>query len=127
MEEKRKYPRFDMNAKIRFRKVEDEKSLQDGFVKDISAEGFCFGCEEMLSPGDIVQVEVVEDYLPDSPLYVKGQVVWTKDNPEAKNDPAKPKFLTGIKILGIRDTDEARFTMYYCERMISELKKYYHL
>ena len=127
MEEKRKYPRFDMEAKVQFQKVKDVENLKEGLVKDISAEGFCFGCDERLAIGDVLKLEVLEKRMPDMPLYVRCEVVWTKDNPELKDNQDVPKYLTGVKILGIRDTDEARFTMFYCERVISELKRYYHL
>lgn len=127
MEEKRKYPRFDINAKIKFQKIKGAVNLKEGNLKDISAEGFCFGCDEALSLGDILEIEVFERNDPNNPLFVKGEVVWTKDNPKSHNDQAAARFLMGIKILGVRETDEARFTMYYCERVIDELRRYYHL
>lgn len=127
MEEKRKYPRFDLEAKIKFQKVKDAESLTEGYLKDISAEGFCFGCNEKLPLGDVLEIDVYERRDPDTPLSVKGKVVWTKENPEQPQDASQPKYLMGIQIMGIRDTDEARFTMYYCERVIAELKNYYHL
>ena len=127
MEEKRKYPRFDIKANIKFQKVQGVESLQEGHLKDISAEGFCFGCDEEFSLGDILEIEVFEQHDPNNPLFVKGEVVWTQENPKSQEDHAAAKFLTGIKILGVRETDEARFTMYYCERVIDELRRYYHL
>lgn len=126
MEEKRKYPRFDLEARIKFQKVRDIKSLQVGHLKDISAEGFCFGCDEKLSLGDILEIEVFVQRDPNTPLSVKGKVVWIKENPKQQGDSSQPKHIMGVQVMGIRDTDEARFAMYYCERVIDELKRYYH-
>lgn len=125
MEEKRKYPRFDVEAKVQFKKVKDSHKLTNGFVKDISAEGFCFGCDDKLMPGEVLDIQIIERHLPEIPLCVKGRVVWTRKLPAPENSQGKDVFLTGVKIIGIRDSDEARFAMIYCERVLAELSKYY--
>ena len=124
MEEKRKYPRFDVVAKIRFRKVQDAINLKPAFVKDISAEGFCFCSKEQLQPGEILEVEIIEKSFEEAPIYIKGQVVWSNRDPESKEGKDKNLFLTGVKVLGVRKADEARFVMLYCERMLIELKSF---
>ena len=53
MENKRRYPRFDMAAKISYKKLVEVNNLQDGYVKNVSAEGFCFSSKQRLKPGEI--------------------------------------------------------------------------
>jgi len=124
MEEKRKYPRFDIEAKLQVRKTESNDKSKDAFVKNISAEGFCFYSKELFNPGDIVEIDIEEKKTEGSPICVKGKVAWSCKNTNTKDAQQKDSFLTGVKILGIRNTDEARFTMLYCERMLIELKNF---
>jgi len=124
MQDKRKYPRFDVAAKISFEKVRtigDDTGTKEAFVKNISAEGFCFSSKEELKSGDILEVQIAEKDIEGSPICIKGQVVWSDKDSEAKD--CQP-FLTGVKVLGVRKTDEARFIMLYCERMLIELKSF---
>ena len=124
MEEKRKYPRFDVVAKIRFKKAQDATNLKPAFVKDISAEGFCFCSKEQLQPGEILEIEIIEKSFKEAPIYIKGQVAWSNRDSGSKKGRNKGLFLTGVKVLGVRKADEARFIMLYCERMLAELKSF---
>lgn len=125
MDNKRKYPRFDVEAKVHFKKLTDTGSLQAGYVKDVSAEGFCFSSKEKLRPGDIVEVSITEKAIEEAPIFIQGQVAWCEKDPQPKY--IGDYFLTGVKVLGVRKADEARFVMLYCERMLAELKSYLHL
>ncbi|MFH1778109.1 MAG: PilZ domain-containing protein [Candidatus Omnitrophota bacterium] len=124
MDEKRKYPRFDIEAKIQVKKHQKSDKAKDAFVKNISAEGFCFYSKEPFSPGDVVEINIAETQRGEGQICVKGKVAWSCKNTATKDDQQKDSFFTGIKILGIRKSDEARFAMLYCERMLSELKNY---
>lgn len=126
MENKRKYPRFDVTAKIQFRKIKDTAELKEAFVKNISAEGFCFCSSENFNPGDILEVNIIEQKT-EEPIYIKGEVAWSEKISGGKDEKNKDMFLTGVKVLGIRNTDEARFAMLYCERVLAELKSFLHL
>ncbi len=127
MQEKRKYPRFDVVSKIQFKKVEGPSDPKDALVKDISAEGFCFCSNEQLKTGENLEVEITEPAMKDVPIYIRGEVVWSEKAPESKDGENKGICLTGVKVLGIRKTDEARFAMLYCERLIAELKNFLHM
>ncbi|MFH1621766.1 MAG: PilZ domain-containing protein [Candidatus Omnitrophota bacterium] len=124
MEEKRKYPRFDIEAKIQAKKTQKSDKIKDAFVKNISAEGFCFYSKELFDTGDIVEIDIAETQMEKNPICVKGKVVWSYKNTDAKDAQQKDCFLTGVKVLGVRNTDEARFAMLYCERILAELKNY---
>jgi uncharacterized protein YqfB (UPF0267 family) len=124
MKEQRKYPRFDVVAKIMVKKLESANQAQEAFVKNISAEGFCFSSEEKFNPGDVIEVEIIEENRGLDPICTKGEVVWCSQKSDTDRDSSPGAFLTGIKVLGIRQSDEARFAMLYCERMLAELKSF---
>ena len=126
MQDKRKYPRFDVAAKISFKKADATEDIgkKEAFVKNVSAEGFCFSSKEHLKPGEILEVEIAEKNLDEAPICIKGQVVWSDKDPDSKDNRHKDYFLIGVKVLGIRKADEARFVMLYCERMLVELKSF---
>ena len=123
MQDKRKSPRFDVAAKISFKKANATEGMGDkeAFVKNMSAEGFCFSTEEELKAGDILEVQITEKDMQDAPICIKGQVAWSNKDSGPKSSQ---RFLTGVKTLGIRKTDEARFVMLYCERMLADLKSF---
>lgn len=124
-QEQRKYPRFDVVAKIRAKKSAGKQGVtNEAFVKNVSAEGFCFSSNEEFTQGEIIEVEISEDKVQDEPIHAKGEVVWCRKNQEAEADPSRHAFLTGVKVLGIYKSDEARFAMLYCERMLAELKNF---
>ncbi|MDD5618726.1 MAG: PilZ domain-containing protein [Candidatus Omnitrophica bacterium] len=125
MNEKRKYPRFDTAARIHFKKLTDIDHLQEGFIKNVSAEGFCFSSKESLKPGDILEVAITEKDIEEAPICIQGQVAWSEKDPAPKDGGTA--FLNGVKVLSVRKSDEARFVMLYCERMLAELKSFLHL
>lgn len=122
MKEQRKYPRFDVVANIKVRKLDGKDQVDDAFVKNISAEGFCFFSKEQYKLRDTIEIEITEKITEELPIRVKGEVVWSNKNSNSSVSLARGAFLTGIRVLGIRKTDEARFAMLYCERMLAELK-----
>jgi hypothetical protein len=126
-DERRKYPRFDVTANIKVKKLKGETTSQDAFVKNISAEGFCFSSQTPYNTGDKIEVEIVEDKAREMPMFIKGEVIWCSKNKDASPGPQQNSYITGVKVMGIRKTDEARFAMLYCERMLSELKSFLHL
>jgi hypothetical protein len=125
MDDKRKYPRFDTAAKIHYKKLTEINNLQEGFVKNVSAEGFCFSSKQKLKTGDILELAITEKEIHEAPICIQGQVAWSSKDPNPKY--LGDYFLTGIKVLGVRKADEARFVMLYCERMLAELKSFLHL
>jgi hypothetical protein len=125
MNDKRKYPRFDTAAKINFKKLTEVNNLQEGYIKNVSAEGFCFSSIEKLKSGDILEISITEKAIEEVPICIQGQVAWSDKDPQPKY--IGDYYLTGVKVLGVRKADEARFVMLYCERMLAELKSYLHL
>jgi len=123
MGDKRKYPRFDVVAKIRFKKSTKDSLGEDGIAKNISAEGFCFSSNQKFNPGEILDIEIVERGLEASPLHVNAKVVWSYKSQD-KDEKGKEVYDTGLSVVGVRQTDEARFAMLYCERLLAEVKGY---
>jgi len=122
-EDRRKYPRFDICAKIRFKQAEEKSFSSNGSAKNISAEGFCFTCSEKLAPKTILDVEIVEKGLESSPLKVRAEVVWCYKSGRQDSQGAE-LYDVGLKVLDVRSSDEARFTILYCDRMLAEIKSY---
>lgn len=122
MREKRKYPRYDTEAKIYFRVNYDLKTkvkfqvFQDGEKKhlsrkyaalsrDISAEGLGFCSNRALKKSDLLYLEV---YLPrrKTPLHMTGEVRWSRPAFCARKHTYK--FDTGIKLLTVLGEPVAR-------------------
>jgi hypothetical protein len=127
MKEKRKYPRFDVVAKLKIKKSSGDTSQEEAFVKNISAEGFCFYSKDELKTGEQLEIDITELQIDEAPICVKGEVVWSYKNPDLEDTQYKDYFLNGVRVLGVRKTDEARFAMLYCERMLAELKSFLRL
>ncbi|MFC1709290.1 PilZ domain-containing protein [Candidatus Omnitrophota bacterium] len=124
MKDKRKYPRFDIVAKIRTKQLDGDGQEKEAFVKNISAEGFCFSSNDKYDQGQIIEIEIIEQKADELPIRAKAEVVWSSKNDNSGDSAHKGIFLTGVRVLGIRKTDEARFAMLYCERMLTELKNF---
>jgi len=122
-EDKRKYPRFDVSAKIRFKQAIEKSFGAEGEAKNISAEGFCFISKDKLSPKTVLDVEIVEKGLESSPLHVRAEVVWCYKSKD-KDSSGRELYDTGLRVLDVRQNDEARFAMLYCERLLAEVKSY---
>ncbi|MDD5005078.1 MAG: PilZ domain-containing protein [Candidatus Omnitrophica bacterium] len=114
--ERRKYERYDTEAKIYFRVVYDIKTKIEFQVIDksgkgelfsekypaisrnVGVEGISFISDQQLNKGDFLYLEV---YLPDDkkPIHMEGQVRWSQQaSLKAKK---KNKFDTGVKLITV--------------------------
>ncbi|MDD5292680.1 MAG: PilZ domain-containing protein [Candidatus Omnitrophica bacterium] len=109
--ERRKYERYETEAKVYFRviyeiktKVEfqiadkEEGTLSKKYPamsKNISAEGLCFISDRQLKKGDRLYLEL---YLPkrEQPIRMEGQVRWSQ--PASAEEKENNKFETGVKL-----------------------------
>ena len=116
-QERRRYPRYDTEAKIffqvtydiqtivRFQIVDREKRKKlsrkyEAVSKNVSVEGLCFTSEKELAIGESLWIEV---FLPNQkePIFMEGEVRWST---KIKDLPGKTaKFDAGIKILSVKD------------------------
>ena len=115
MKERRKYARYDTEAKIYFRVNYDLKTkvkfqvLRDGKKKhlsrkylalsrDVSAEGLGFSANKRLTKGDFLYLEV---YLPKKkkPVHMRGEVRWAR--PAFRPRKYSYKFDTGVKLMAV--------------------------
>ena len=125
--ERRKYKRFDTEAKIYFRVTYDIKTIvkfrvvdQDkkrlsskkyfAISKNVSAEGLCFTSDKKLEKGNILQLEI---YLPrqKKPIPMTGEVRWSQSTVDSKK---KTKFDTGVKLMAIGGEPVSK-SIYYDE------------
>ena len=121
--ERRKYVRIGSDVGIKVEAVEKTDQPLMGRARNISAEGICFSSDRELNPGDTLRLEffVPQD---SKPIRLKGEVVWSSKMEDTKNPN---RFDTGVKLLDISKTDENRFLVYVCDKMVDDLSKHIRL
>ncbi|MFA4991779.1 MAG: PilZ domain-containing protein [Candidatus Omnitrophota bacterium] len=121
MEERRKYPRFELNLTANYKIVDSEEVFKFGQTKNVSADGICFESEEFLKPGTYVELEVdLRDANPS--IHIVGEVRWS-----VPENPRKERYHNGLRVVGMPLTDENRFLKYYCDKMVDKLSEYLKL
>lgn len=117
--EKRRYIRLDVADKIRLI-PKPEIGLQPktaaALSKNISIEGICFKTAAELKSGEGLSIEMYLSQDP-NPVHLRGEVIWCKPLGHGK----RPQYEAGVKLLTIDKTDENRFIIYACDRMVEYL------
>lgn len=76
-EEKRRYPRLDINVNVNWKKVTPDSASIKGISKNISEGGICLIVYEKLNVGDVLFLNIE---LPTGKIISgNGKVAWTKD------------------------------------------------
>ena len=125
--ERRKFIRFDLDTKVRYRFF-DGMSIDESMqakAKNLSAEGVCIVTQKEIPRNKDIELDVS---LPGkkAPVRIHGKVVWTyKIKGVDKNMP--DRFEAGIKLYTIDKADENTLLKYYCERMVDNISQYIHL
>ena len=126
--ERRKYLRFNADAKIQVKiKAKTKKKASAvnivATTKNLSVEGFCFKSKKKYKHGDLIELEIT---LPvyRKPLHLEGKVVWSHT---LRKKSEKGSFETGIKLFTIEKADEGKFLGYVCEKMMGRLGKFTHI
>ncbi|HOW36489.1 MAG TPA: PilZ domain-containing protein [Candidatus Omnitrophota bacterium] len=120
--ERRRYARYDTEAKVYFRVTYDIKTrvkfrvIDQGegkispaeysaLSKNVSAEGLCFTAGKKLNGGDILYIEV---YLPgrEEPIRMEGEVRWCHPDRVARKKVGR--FNTGVKLMTINGFSVAK-------------------
>jgi len=123
--EKRKYPRYDTDARIEFRVPYDFRAEVDfkiteeviegrdrtyvGLSRNISVHGLSFESPKRLEMGDLLWMDL---HLPksDQVVFMQGEVCWCK--PVETSMENKPKFQAGIQIAKVDGLDVEQ-TVYF--------------
>lgn len=118
VENKRKYLRYETDAKVQFRIPYDFKAEVDfkiseemmegrertyvGFSKDISVCGLSFKSPKHLESGDLLWLDL---HLPksDKMIFMQGEVCWCRSLESSAEDG--PRFQAGIKIAKVDGLD----------------------
>lgn len=130
MENKRKYDRYDTEAriffdigydlktKVVFEIVDQDKLLKEhkkhsGVSYNISAQGLCFSSNQKLNLGDMLYLEV---YIPNAknPIFMDGEVRWSKK--VSQESDSENVFYTGVAIStvdGTSVTDSIHYDLEY--------------
>lgn len=128
-EERRKYPRYDTEAKIYFhveyaletkvkfevlggRHKVHEGHKYWGLGKDASAEGLGFIAKKKLAKGDLLYIEVYEPKV-SAPVVMEGEVRWSKKLP-GKHE-GKNIYHTGVRVLVVNARSVAE-SIYFDKR-----------
>ncbi len=119
--DRRKFIRFenkgaDSKAKGlgRFKTPDD---VLDSVAIALSAEGISFRSKEPLKPGSVAEVNVAIPFQA-RPLSLKGEVRWSRP---VKTADGGEVYETGMK-LQVGETDEGRFLLSICNKMIEHIK-----
>lgn len=119
--ERRKYPRFELKVIAEYRVLTLEEALRVTRTRNISAEGLCFESDEKISAGTRVELKVdLGDKMP--PVSLFGEVKWSQETREP--GLRQKKFLNGVRLIDMPESDEGRFLKYYCDRMVEKLGNY---
>lgn len=121
MLERRKYPRFELKVIANYRILPSDEALKTSRTRNISAEGLCFESDEKLPIGTQVELKVdLSDKM--SLVSVFGEIKWSEEYRE--RGFSQKKFLNGVKLIDMPESDEGRFLKYYCDRMVEKLSGY---
>lgn len=121
MTERRKYPRFELMVKAKYSVMDSNMILRIDKTKNVSAEGICFESNVFLKTGTHVNLEID---LGDgsSPVRLIGEVKWSYEIKGA--GIGEKKYLNGVKLMNVPESDESRFLKYYCNRIVEKLSDY---
>lgn len=121
MADRRKYPRFELKVNAKYNVIDSEDIFSDSKTKNISAEGICFESDTFFKPGTGIGLKIdLGDR--SEPVQLTGQIRWSQ---EVKGEaPGKKKYLNGVKLVKVPESDEGRFLKYYCDRMVEKLSDY---
>lgn len=121
MEDRRKYPRFELTLDANYKIVDTEEIFKFGQTRNVSADGVCFESEEFLKSGTYVELEV--DLRDANPfIHIVGEVRWS-----VPVNPKKEMYRNGLRVVGMPLADENRFLKYYCDKMVEKLSGYLKL
>lgn len=119
--ERRKYPRFELKVNAKYDIVDSSELSFLNRTVNISAEGICFESDKELKSGILVYLEVSLDDK-SAPVKLIGEIRWSQEiNAQGMT---KKKFLHGVKLVNVQESDENRFLKYYCDRMVEKLSHY---
>jgi len=122
MKERRKYIRFDVKTKVKFKVTgtscnEVPTESVQAFTRNLSAEGICFEFPVKLNKGDKL-VLGIQFSGREKPVKVEGVVAWIK--PEGHNQ-SNQKYLIGAKLLTIKESVVDKFISHICDKLIEPL------
>ena len=131
-EERRRYVRINVAAKINFRVTKKESKERtavsikstSAMSKNVSVEGVCFKSKKQLLPGNEIELQISFPSDPE-PLLLKGEVRWSCSI--QVEGEAETIFETGVKLYTFEKTDESRYLSYVSEKMMERLSRYLHL
>ena len=131
-EERRRYVRIDVAAKVNFRVIKKERKERtavstentSAMSKNVSVEGVCFKSKKQLPPGKEIDLQISFPSEPE-PLLLEGEVRWSR--PIQVEGEAETMFETGVKLYTFEKNDESRYLSYVSEKMMERLSRYLHL
>lgn len=117
MEERRKFPRWQISDKAYYKK-EGEEELRECLSKDICCSGACISLSEALLPKTELdlRINVGNEF---APIFAKAKVMWLAPSREAQDRP----FLAGVQFGLIKDADRDAIFNYVYKNNRSELVK----
>ncbi len=127
--EKRKYVRLDVKTRINLR-PEGRNGRNEDVIpvkatsENISIDGMRFISDCKLTPGAKMRVEIFLENDTD-PVHIQGRVVWSDKVKAGKG--AKASYESGMRLLTIDKSDENRFIVYACDKMVESLGGHPHL
>ncbi len=110
MPEKRTYPRFSVQLGAQYRALHSPSDPLRVTLMDIGPEGMRFMSEELFDIGQVLELHVAIDH--NEKISFKVEVMWLTRAEEVG-------YNIGVKIVDGDRNDQARFTRYYCEKLLS--------
>lgn len=114
MQDKRAYPRFNVELPALYRVLGSSKEEFRVTVLDVGAEGMCLLSEDLLDVGQ--EIDLVVHLDEEEKISFRTQVAWL-----ARAD--QKQYRVGVRIVDGSKNDEIKFIRFYCEKMMSQSKK----
>ena len=107
MEERRRFPRLQVELIVRYKILETSEQHCEATTKDISAGGVCLITREQLKAGSSLAVDIK---LPQQtePVMAVGRVVWSNVSRLGLSPGGHQRYDNGIEFVEIKDKDRQR-------------------
>lgn len=115
MDERRKFPRLNLNVEIEYQKVNPPPAAEVRLSesKNISVGGVCIVALDKLNIGDVLDLKLS---LPEENISAKGKVAWIEEFSVGNVGSSVVAYDTGVEFTQISESDRAKINKFVLNR-----------
>lgn len=118
MEERRRFIRLEVPIEVKYVIEESPDQVRRRVdTKDLSCDGLRFICEEEVSDGSLIDLNLTVPGAT-NPIHIKGKAVWSR---KISTEDAAP-FEVGVEFMQIEEDNKNTFLKYLCDLIYNETK-----